>query len=145
MARHRWNTTSIPRIKVYSDDDAFSDIRKSPGMVAYLEKLGSDWESRLNTELKAAQTKRKQPVEDGYEHHITVTGDRARLYMVAATARAQAHEASHSSILKLMETSGHTVDRTGKDFKNPTKGWIINDRKAQAAVFLQHVRAFTNV
>jgi hypothetical protein len=106
--------------------EEFVRVRKSPGMIAHLEGMGEEWVGLLNTELHAAQTARKQPVEDGYVHHITTGGSRARLYIVAKTARAQAHEAKHSSILKLMRTSGHDVKRHARDFKNPTKGWRVN-------------------
>lgn len=95
-------------------------------MVARLEAMGTEWVGRLNAELRSAQAARDQPVEDGYTHHITTGGTRARLFIVASTARAQAHEARHSSILKLMDTSGHDVDRTGREFKNPTKGWRVH-------------------
>jgi geranylgeranyl pyrophosphate synthase len=100
-------------------------------MVAYLEAKGEEWVAELNTELHAAQAKRKQPVEDGYDHHVTTGGTRARLYIVAETARAQAHEAKHSSILKLMKTSGFDVKKGTGEFKNPTKGWIVHGTDAQ--------------
>jgi hypothetical protein len=94
-------------------------------MVAYLKAMGDQWTADLNTELHAAQAARKQPVEDGYIAHVTEGGTRARLFIVAATARAQAHEAKHSSILKRMRTSGHDVNVHGT-MKNPTKGWRIH-------------------
>ena len=106
--------------------DEFANIRKAPGMIAYLEKMGAEWVGELNTELKAAQEARDQPVEDGYFHHVTDGGSRARLFLVAGTARAQAHEAKHNSILKKMKTSGHDVDLTGRKFKNPTKGFRVH-------------------
>ena len=65
------------------------------------------------------EIKRGQPVEDGYDHHVRELKDEARLYVVAATARAQAHEARHSSMLKQMRTAGRAVV-TGKA-KNPRK------------------------
>lgn len=94
-------------------------------MVAHLEEMGAEWVTRLNAELHSAQAARKQPIEDGYNHHVVVGGSRARLFIVAASARAQAHEAKHSSILKLMRTSGYKPKVHG-DFENPTKGWLIN-------------------
>lgn len=112
MARFVWN------------DDAFDEIRTSVGMVAYLEAMGKKWITRLNAELKTAQARRGQPAEDGYEMHITTGGSRARLYIVAATARAQAHEAKHNSILKLMQTSGHDVKKGTGEFTNPGKGFL---------------------
>lgn len=114
MARFDWH-----------DEEFAPQIRNAPGMVAHLESMGEKWVDRLNTELHAAQTARKQPVEDGYTKHITAGGSRARLFIVAMTARAQAHEAKHSSILKLMQTSGHDVDVHGT-MKNPTKGWRVH-------------------
>jgi hypothetical protein len=85
----------------------FRRIRKTPALEAQLEAMGTEWVARLNTELHAAQTKRKQPVEDGYVAHVNQGTTRVRLHIVAATARAQAHEKAHSSILKLMRTTGH--------------------------------------
>lgn len=84
--------------------DEFRRIRKSPDMVALLRQQGEQLVERLNTELHAAQARRHQPVEDGYVYHITKRGTRARLFIVAATARAQAHEAEHQSILKMLRT-----------------------------------------
>lgn len=110
MARFDWH-----------DEQFAPQIRKAPGMVAYLDAKGTEWVSELNAELHAAQEKRHQPVEDGYDHHIQTGGTRARLYIVAATARAQAHEAAHSSILKLMKD--HDIKKGEGEFKNPTKGW----------------------
>lgn len=143
MARHRWSTPELRNIQIFSNEEDWDELRNSAGLVAHLNKIGADWVSELNTELKAEQVKRKQPVEDGYEHHVVEGGSRARLYVVAETARAQAHEAKHSSILKRMKTAGHEVDVHGA-MKNPTQGWLINDRRKQAAVFLSHVKAFTN-
>lgn len=107
MARFEWH------------DEEFGEIRRSPGMVAHLDGMGVQWVGRLNSELHAAQAARKQPVEDGYDHHITVGGTRARLYVVASTARAQAHEAKNGSILKLMHTSGLDVNQGTGEFRNP--------------------------
>jgi hypothetical protein len=115
-------------------DNQFPPIRKSPGMVAHLKGMGEQWTAELNAELHSAQAARNQPVEDGYTAHITTGGSRARLFIVAASARAQAHEAKHSSILKLMRTSGHDVDvNTGREFKNPTKGWRVHGVDDQGA------------
>lgn len=95
-------------------------------MVAYLEAKGVEWVAELNADLRAAQASRKQPVEDGYDFRVTTGGTRARLYIVAATARAQAHEAKHNMILKLMKTTGFDVKRGTGVFKNPTKGWRVH-------------------
>lgn len=88
MARFEWNL------------EEFENIRKSEGMVTHLEGLGSETVTRCNAELHAAQARRKQPQEDGYEHRVSRTGDRARLYIVASTARGMAHEAVNNAILK---------------------------------------------
>ena len=95
MARFEWHISEFKR------------VRNSPGMVAFLEARGEEWVAELNAELRAAQAKRKQPIEDGYEYWIS-KGTRARLHIIAKTARAQAHEAEHSSILRLMKVGGTT-------------------------------------
>lgn len=92
--------------KITWNMDEFTRIRKAPALVAKLHAMGEEWTGDLNEELHAAQARRKQPVEDGYTYHINTGGTRARMYIVAATARAQAHERKHSSILKAMRTSG---------------------------------------
>lgn len=93
----------------------FKRIRNSPGQVAELEAMGEKWVAELNAELRAAQAKRRQPIEDGYKYWIS-HGTRARLHIIAATARAQAHEAEHSSILRLMKVGGTS------NVTNPNKG-----------------------
>lgn len=98
-----------PNIKVQLHDEEFVKLRKVQPLHALLHARGEEWIKRLNDELHAAQAKRRQPVEDGYTFHITNRGTRLRLYIVAATARAQAHERAHSSILKLMETTNYDV------------------------------------
>jgi hypothetical protein len=110
--------------------DEFERIRKAPLLEAKLVAMAEEWVARLNAELRAAQAKRKQPVEDGYTFHLSRKGNRSRVHIVAFTARAQAHEAKHQSILKLMETSGHGVKKKGGEFKNPTKGFTAG-RDAQ--------------
>lgn len=87
--------------------DEFRRIRNAPGWHAYLDVMGTDWTQRLNSELHAAQAKRKQKVEDGYGMEITSTRSATRLHIAATTARGQVHEDEHSSILKLM----HVVPR----------------------------------
>jgi geranylgeranyl pyrophosphate synthase len=91
-------------------NDEFEKLRKSEPLSEYFHKMGAEWVDRLNTELHEAQAKRKQKVEDGYVYHVRNEGSRLRMYVVAATARAQAHERKHSSILKLMQTSGLDMD-----------------------------------
>jgi hypothetical protein len=54
-------------------DEEFPPIRKSPGMVAHLERDGrTNGSPELNAELHSAQAARNQPIEDGYtasRHH----------------------------------------------------------------------------
>ena len=82
---------------------------------------GETWCSRLNAELHTAQRARKQKVADGYTYHIHSTGTRLRLYIVAFTARAQAHERKHSSILKLMETTRYDVQTSATRAKTAAR------------------------
>jgi hypothetical protein len=78
----------------------FRRIRKSEGIVELLTKMGAEVVASLNPELHAAQAKRGQPVEDGYGFRVSLDGTRARLHILPYTARAQAHEEAHTSILK---------------------------------------------
>ncbi|MGH3953945.1 MAG: hypothetical protein ACRDTI_07920 [Mycobacterium sp.] len=90
--------------------DEFERIRTSEGMHEYLNEIGTRLVSELNAELHEAQAARSQPIADGYKFYIT-KGTRARLHIVAFTARAQAHEAKHQSILrKLGEAEVATAD-----------------------------------
>lgn len=98
-----------PRITVVLNNDEFDRLRKVQPLANMFSARGKSWTDRLNTELKAAQAKRKQPVEDGYTFHISSHGSRLRLYVMTYTARAFAHERKHSSILKLMETTRYEV------------------------------------
>jgi hypothetical protein len=88
MARFEWNI------------DEFERIRKSPGVIGHLNSIGRETVSRCNAELHAAQAKRKQPVEDGYDRTLSLIGDRATLIITPVTARAMAHEAVNNAILK---------------------------------------------
>jgi len=101
--------TVTDRIRVQLNNPGFVEMRKDPKLVSILRVRGETWVSRLNSELHAAQSARRQKVEDGYAYYVHTTGTRARLYVVATTARAQAHERKHSSILKLMETTQYDV------------------------------------
>lgn len=90
--------------------DEFERIRTSEGMHEYLNELGTKLVSELNAELHEAQAARSQPIADGYKFYVT-QGTRARLHILAFTARAQAHEAKHQSILrKLGEAEAATKD-----------------------------------
>lgn len=103
-----------PTIRMVLNNEGFRELRHATALEGLLHERGETWIARLNTELHAAQAKRKQPVEDGYTYHVSGVGTRLRLYIVAATARAQAHERAHSSILKLMETTGYDVKTRGQ-------------------------------
>lgn len=98
-----------PNIRVRLNNAGFIAMRKDAKLVSILRVRGETWVSRLNEELHRAQQARRQPIADGYTYYIHDTGTRARLYIVATTARAQAHERKHSSILKLMETTRYDV------------------------------------
>lgn len=95
--------------RVELNNPGFIAMRKDAKLVSMLRVRGETWVSRLNAELHKAQRARKQPIADGYKFYVHTEGTRARLYIVAFTARAQAHERKHSSILKLMETTGYDV------------------------------------
>ena len=89
--------------------DGFKEIRTCEGMNAVLHEMGEENVAALNAELAQAQTARKQPVHDGYGYHVSTGGTRNRLQIVAFTARAQAHEAKHMSILRRIDgTSAET-------------------------------------
>jgi hypothetical protein len=92
-----------------SNNPAWREMRNSPGTDGYLDSLGAEVVARCNADLRAAQAKRKQPVEDGYDYHIT-HGSRSRLNVFPNTARAIAHEAVNQTILKNMPigAKGHT-------------------------------------
>jgi hypothetical protein len=94
------------------DNPAWREMRNSAGTDTYLEKLGEEVVARCNADLRAAQAKRKQPVEDGYDFHIT-HGSRARLNIFPNTVRAIAHEAVNQTILKTMPmgAKAHTAPR----------------------------------
>jgi geranylgeranyl pyrophosphate synthase len=108
-------------ITVKLNNAEFERIRKAAKLESILRVRGETWCARLNTELHAAQAKRKQPVEDGYTFYIHGGGSRLRLYIVAFTARAQAHERAHSSILKLMETTKYDVKTRATLIKQATR------------------------
>lgn len=86
------------------NESEFTRIRKAPALEATFHEMGLEWADALNNELHAAQAKRKQEEADGYDYHVRNEPSRLRLYMVASTARGQAHEAKHHSILKHLPT-----------------------------------------
>jgi hypothetical protein len=75
-------------------------IRTSAEMQAHLKAIGDEDVARSNADLRAAQSARKQPTEDGYTSNITSEGSRARLYIYPFTARAIAHEAVNRTSIK---------------------------------------------
>jgi hypothetical protein len=97
--------------RVQLNNKEFENVRKASKLESILRVRGETWTSRLNAELHKAQRARRQPIADGYTFYIHSSGSRLRLYIVAFTARAQAHERKHSSILKLMETTKYDVKR----------------------------------
>lgn len=83
------------------DNPAWREMRNSPGVDDYLDRLGKETVARCNADLRAAQAKRGQPQEDGYDYHIT-HGSRSRLNIFPDTPRAIAHEAVNQTILKTL-------------------------------------------
>ena len=132
-------------IKVVLNDATFREVRKSARLESILRVRGETWVSRLNTELHAAQTKRKQPVEDGYTFYIHSGGSRLRLYIVAFTARAQAHERKHSSILKLMETTKYDVKTRTALVRKAGAKKAAATRKAKKAAASERIQAIMAV
>lgn len=92
------------------NDLVWREMRNSPGMDDYLERVGEETVARCNEDLRVAQAKRRQAVEDGYDHNIT-HGTRSRLRIFPTTPRAMAHEAVNQAILKnvpMGSAAGHT-------------------------------------
>lgn len=147
-------------------------IRKSAGMVAFLEKMGGETVTRCNADLSSAQAARKQPIADGYNHHISTGGSRARLYIEPVTARAIAHEAVNHAILKSLPIGGpaeapadheiprelqrggfkalvdkRTAERKAKEEKREASLARRREKAAEnrqrKATFLSHVKRFT--
>jgi hypothetical protein len=81
------------------NNPAWREMRNSPAVDEYLDRVGAETVAKCNADLHAAQTKRRQPVEDGYDFHIT-HGTRRRLNIFPDTPRAMAHEAVNQTILK---------------------------------------------
>jgi hypothetical protein len=87
------------------NNPAWREIRNSPAVDQYLERVGEETVARCNADLHAAQAKRRQPVEDGYDFHIT-HGTRSRLNIFPDTPRAIAHEAVNQTILQNVPVGG---------------------------------------
>ncbi|OBK92377.1 hypothetical protein A5646_03490 [Mycobacterium sp. 1245499.0] len=82
-----------------SNNPAWREMRNSPEADEYLNRVGEETVRRCNADLRAAQAKRGQPEEDGYDFTIT-HGSRSRLNIFPDTPRAMAHEAVNQTILK---------------------------------------------
>lgn len=100
------------------DNPAWREMRNSPGVDAYLEKVGEETVARCNTDLRAAQAKRGQPQEDGYDFHIT-HGSRSRLNIFPSTARAMAHEAVNQTILRNISVGAAKAEARPPDHEIP--------------------------
>lgn len=130
MARFVWNL------------EEFQRIRKCEGMQAHLGNIGNVAKARCNADLHAAQAARKQPQADGYEATVTVTGDRARLFITPITARAMAHEAVNHAILKNLPI-GNVPDAAADRSVPRELAERSNESQQRNAAFMSHVRAFT--
>lgn len=93
-------------------------MRNSSGVDDYLERVGKETVTRCNADLRAAQAKRNQPQEDGYDYHIT-HGSRARLNIFPDTARAIAHEAVNQTILKNISVGAAKAEARQPDHEIP--------------------------
>jgi len=125
-------------IRVVLNDHGFREVRKSAGLEAIFAENGDTWVNRLNNELILAEAKRSQPPEDGYVYHLHRGTTRVRMYVVAATARAQAHERKHSSILKLMHTTGWEVKERAKMTEAQVKAQARKRAAGQRRVAREH-------
>lgn len=157
MPTFKWNISEFKR------------VRKTELMVAVLEGIGRETVARCNTDLHAAQTRRKQPVKDGYTFHVTDAGTRARLHINPDTARGIAHEAVNHTILKSLPVGklptpppDHQIPRElarsgglgellktraakaeKKRESNRRSSQKAAEKRKRKAVFLQHVSKFT--
>lgn len=124
-----------------NDNPAWREMRNSAGTDTYLEKLGEEVVARCNADLRAAQAKRKQPVEDGYDFHIT-HGSRARLNIFPNTVRAIAHEAVNQTILKTMPmgAKGHTAPdhEIPRELGSRSQEGRIHERNKKSGRFIKH-------
>lgn len=87
------------------DNPEWREMRNSPQTDEYLHRVGEETVARCNADLRAAQAKRGQPQEDGYDYTIT-HGSRSRLNVFPSTPRAIAHEAVNQTILKVIPIGG---------------------------------------
>lgn len=96
------------------DNPEWREMRNSQGVDEYLHRVGEETVAKCNADLRAAQAKRGQPQEDGYDYTVT-HGSRARLNVFPSTPRGIAHEAVNQTILKhmpmgTMKNAEHTSD-----------------------------------
>lgn len=101
-----------------SNNPAWRLMRNSPRMDEYLHKVGEETVRRCNAELRAAQAKRGQPEEDGYDFTIT-HGSRSRLNIFPDTPRAIAHEAVNQTILKNISVGAAKAEARPPDREIP--------------------------
>jgi hypothetical protein len=100
-----------------NNNPAWREMRNSPGPWTSTCTGWGRNRARCNADLRAAQAKRGQPVEDGYDYHIT-HGSRSRLNIFPDTPRAMAHEAVNQSILKNVR-SGVKGENRGPGPRDP--------------------------
>jgi hypothetical protein len=112
------------------NNPAWREIRNSPAVDQYLERVGEETVARCNADLHAAQAKRRQPVEDGYDFHIT-HGTRSRLNIFPDTPRAIAHEAVNQTILQNVPVGGPKGAAHGPDHDIPRELRARRDDVAQ--------------
>jgi hypothetical protein len=101
-----------------TNNPEWREMRNSPEMDGYLDKVGEETVAKCNADLRAAQAKRGQPQEDGYDYHIT-HGSRARLNVFPSTPRAIAHEAVNQTILKNLTVGAAKAEARGPDHEIP--------------------------
>lgn len=101
-----------------SDNPAWREMRNSPALEEHWHRMGQEIVDRCNADLRAAQAKRGQPQEDGYDYHIT-HGSRARLNIFPSTPRAIAHEAVNQTILKNISVGAAKAEARQPDHEIP--------------------------
>lgn len=114
-----------------SNSPVWRDMRNSAGMDEYWEKVGQETVARCNADLHAAQAKRNQEPEDGYDFSIS-HGTRARLHVFPTTARAIAHEAVNQTILKNITVGASSGAARPPDHSVPRELQQRRNRTVQA-------------
>lgn len=100
------------------NNPAWREMRNSPEADEYLNKVGEETVRQCNADLRAAQAKRGQPEEDGYDFTIT-HGSRSRLNIFPDTPRAMAHEAVNQTILKSISVGAAKAEARPPDREIP--------------------------